>query len=75
MKGNIGKGAMNEEIFFIGLIAFAAIMVFEVTILLARAQLAVRTCRVTNRKSHHLRIDSRPLSVLADIQVKSLKNL
>jgi hypothetical protein len=41
---------MNAEIFFIGLIALAAITVFEVTILAVRDQLAVRTCRVTNSK-------------------------
>ena len=51
---------MNEEIFFIGLIAFAAITVFEVTILAVRAQLAVRTCRVPNSKLHQRRNDLRP---------------
>ncbi len=66
---------MNEKIFFIGLVAFAAITVFEVTILAVRAQLAVRTCRVPNSRLHQRRNDFRPLAVPADIHCKSLKHL
>lgn len=66
---------MNQEIFFIGLIAFAAITAFEATILAVRAQLAVRTCRETNSKFHQLRNGLRPGVVPADLHLKSLKNL
>ena len=66
---------MNEEIFFIGLVAFAAITVFEVTILTVRAQFAVRTCRVRNSIFRQRRNDYRPLAVATDIPFKSLKNL
>jgi hypothetical protein len=48
---------MNEEIFFIGLIAFAAITAFAVTIFAVRAQLAVRTSRVPNSSFHQRRND------------------
>jgi hypothetical protein len=48
---------MNEEFFFIGVIAFVAITVCEVAILAVRAQLAVRTCRVPNSSFHQHRKD------------------
>lgn len=60
MTGNIGEGAMSEEIFFTGLIACAAITVFEVTILAVRAQLAFRTSRVPNSSLYQRRNDYRP---------------
>jgi len=66
---------MNEEIFFIGLIAFVAITVCEVTILTDLAQLAVRTCRVPNSSFHQRRNNFCPLAWPADIHLKSLKNL
>lgn len=51
---------MSEEIFFTGLIACAAITVFEVTILAVRAQLAFRTSRVPNSSLYQRRNDYRP---------------
>ena len=51
---------MNEEIVFIGLIAFTAITVFAVTIIAVRAQLAVRPCQATDSNFHPRRKDFRP---------------
>ena len=57
---------MHEEILFIGLIALAAITVFEVTSIAVRAQPAVRIGRATNSNFHQRRNDVRPEAAPAE---------